>query len=212
MTLRNKEQLRYAVTLTMKQFHRCDESSTGHWIKLDEEKASRELRHFRRLLNAKVYGNNWHKRLNGRKSEGLYFIPVLQGTVESGPGAFWSKREEEKTPSYYSDEHGEVHFPTKESHSRHRIQNLHYHCFIDRDLSCAWNNEIKEMVEVRDLSEITQMMKETWNQMAFGTGISRIDVQDIWDHPRKHEGWSDYITSEMFKDCEGYDLQNIYIP
>lgn len=212
MTLRNKEQLRYAVTLTMQQAHYCTESELGHWELLDEFKASQELRYLRNRLNAEIYGNKWHKRLKGRKPDGLYFVPVIQGRVEKRPGNYWSKREENKTPSYYSDEYGEIHFPDDKPSTRRRLQNLHYHCFIDRDLSCAWNNDIKEMVEVRGLSEMTVMIQNIWNETAYGSGMTKIDVQDIWDHPRKHEGWSDYITSEMFDDCEGYDTQNTVIP
>lgn len=212
MTLRNKEQLRYAVTLTMQQKHYCTESELGHWEKLTQEKASRELRHFKNLLNSKVYGSNWHKRLQGRKPNGLYFIPVIQGKVESGQGSFWNKREEAKTQSFFSDADGEVHYASTGTTSRRRFQNLHIHCFVDRDLSCVWDKDIKEMVEAKDLSEMTQMVRDLWNEVTYGAQIKNIDVQDIWSHPLKHEGWATYITSEMFNECEGYDHNSLVIP
>lgn len=210
-TLRAKESLRYAVTLTMKQAIYNDASDLGHWEKLTEEIASKELGHFTNLLNAKIYSRNWHRRLRGRKSRGIYFIAVRHGEEEQGAGRYWSKEQDEKSQGTYSDQWGEIH-QTEIDATRKRLQNIHYHCFIDSDLSCAWSSEVKEMVEVRDLSEITQLIKETWNQVAFGTEISHIDVEDIWNHPLKHEGWSDYIQRDCVKSCDAYDHSSLNVP
>ena len=211
MLLRNADDFRYAVTLTMNQVAKHDgEGEHGHWTKLTPEIASAELRHFKNKLNAAVYGDKWHIRLQGRKPGGLYFIPVIQGKVEAGLGNFWKSGNEAPSISERIDEHGEIH-SVKQGAARHRLQNLHYHCFIDRDLACCWDNNLKTMVEVRDKCEVTQLIKTLWNQVAYGARISQIDVQDIYAHPRKHEGWAEYITSEMYKDCEGYDYENVVI-
>lgn len=210
LTLSNKENLRYAVTLTMKQSFKVTEGPYIFWEPLDAYKAAAELRYLRNRLNEEIYGKKWFKRLQGRKPNGLSFVPVIQGKQGGDLNLFWNDTNCAKTSSDYFDEDGVIHAGKRVS-SRKRHQNLHYHCFIDRDLSCAWNNEIKEMVEVRDLSEMTKMIQMIWNEADYGEGITKIDVQDIWNHPLKHEGWSDYISREEFKDCEGYDGNNLIL-
>lgn len=214
LLLQNADDFRYAVTLTMKQAYQSKKRGTWIvdplWVYLDSDKARQELTHFRNRLSDAVYGKNWHRRARGRKPAGIYFIAGTHGQSEGGLGAYWdSATANSASDVELIDADGVISTVSKKPR-RHRLQNIHYHCFIDKDLGCRWDNDSKSMVEALDISEITALVKRLWNQQAFGAEIEKIDVQDIYTTDGKHKGWANYIEGKMC-DADGYDIHNTVI-
>lgn len=214
LLLRNEGDFRYALTLTMRQAVKSKKHGSWiadpDWVRLTPEVASQELVRFRHRLNDAIYGNNWHRRLLSRgKPNGLYFIAGTHGQAEKGLGNYWKSGNERTSTAEVIDADGVISTVSK-AVRRHRLQNIHYHCFIDHDLTRRWDNDAKCMVEARDIIETTQLIQRLWNQMAFGAEIDQIEVQDIYENDGQHKGWANYIEGQMW-DADGYDLNNTII-
>jgi hypothetical protein len=192
LPLIHKNSLRYAVSITMNQ---SAINMVGANVRLTEEIAMSEFHHFMKLLNSEIYGKNWHRRKARHKKNGLYVIPIIHGKHEKDLGRFWNHKEYRKGKS-----------------RKERLQNIHYHCFFDNDLNSKWNNEERKMVEVRWLPEIRTLIENQWNRTTYGDGVTEVDVQDIWSHMGKHEGWNSYCTRNKKIDLDAYDIININIP